>query len=566
MSQRNSKPTWENPPNQPNPLHVQWLLRGKEQWNNRRRARAFRPELGGIRLSHIFRSEGLIDDYENANLSGYNLRDADLAYADLCWVDLRDSNLVRADLRWAGAGFADFPRCLLGDANLENSIMPGAKFNGIQAGGAKMRSAEFNYADFTDACLRSCDLRGASMVACQLRGASLVNANVCGANLFRADMVGCDTSGARIWKAGLFSQYPPPYDLDPSVREQPDLPVDRIESLEDLIRVQRHLRGLTPYDEHSIFAPVEYPIDAEEATVYFRGEACDGWTLSPSAMRMGFQEFESEALTAMQTQRPDDFAGLTAAIDQMALARHFGLPTRILDVTRNPLVALFWAAEPRSLSDGCHFCKSKAWDVGCGTCDSDRADCTGVIHVFVVPNRSICAYDSDRVSIVANFAKLSRADQNRLLSKTMNDTVGDVCPDAEDVGKPISFRYKTIMTRLVHFIGREKPYFADAIDVRDLFRVLVVEPKRDFERLRVQSGAFMMSAFHDRFERDEVMERSAGQEVYWHYTLSVPPEAKETLHKELSWMDVTRQTLYGDVETVAESIRDRFQQRLDQRD
>ena len=196
--------------------------------------------------------------------------------------------------------------------------------------------------------------------------------------------------------------------------------------------------------------------------------------------------------------------------------------------------------------------------MGCGTCDSEESECTGVVHAFVVPREMVRAHDSDKVSIIANFARMSRADQNRLLSKRPADTVGDVSPDADDLGKPISFTYESIMTKLTHFIGREKPYFADAIDVRDLFRVLIVEPKQSFERLRAQSGAFMISAFHDRFERDEVVKNGAGQPVYWHYKLRVPPGCKETLREELGWMDVNRPRLYGDVSTAADGITERL--------
>ena len=63
--------------------------------------------------------------------------------------------------------------------------------------------------------------------------------------------------------------------------------------------------------------------------------------------------------------------------------------------------------------------------MGCGVCDSEESECTGVIHAFAVPKDMVRTHDSDRVSIVANFARLSRADQNQLLTKTKHDTDRD---------------------------------------------------------------------------------------------------------------------------------------------
>ena len=129
----------------------------------------------------------------------------------------------------------------------------------------------------------------------------------------------------------------------------------------------------------------------------------------------------------------------------------------------------------------------------------------GRLHIFVVPPELVKPYTSDVVSVIANFARLSQFDQNLVLGKRgLSDASGN------PVGLVSSApRYSRAMLYLYQYIKQEKPYFEERISPGDFYRVFVVEPQQSSERLRAQSGAFLISAFHKRFERGAILEKES---------------------------------------------------------
>ena len=172
----------------------------------------------------------------------------------------------------------------------------------------------------------------------------------------------------------------------------------------------------------------------------------------------------------------------------------------------------------------------------------------GRIHVFAVPQTLVKSFDSDTVSVIANFAKLDRSYQNLLLGKTGEDSV------SEDPEFPIQSLYDEALRRLYHYIRQEKPQFEKLIDPRHFLQVFVVEPKQSFERIRAQKGAFLISAFHERFEQEQVKARVKNVPIYEHETIVVPARAKAHILRELNLLSLTRENLYPSLDEVADRI------------
>ena len=340
-----------------NQQHIRWLLEGVEAWNRRRQVEGFSADLSDedivarLRNSRLTSSEGTIL-LDNLNLS----------YANLRGCNFSDASLDRADLSHSMIDGSNFSGTGLNSANLKETFLRDSCFCG----------ANLLNADFTDAYLNEVNLARANLPRTDLRQARLVHCKLKGADLSEAELAGVDLTGSRPWQAKLIQLFSGPLWFYSRVSLD-----DEIASINDILRRVGRLKEK--------YAPKE---SLETTLFYFRGESesRDTWTLTPSVMRQtedaGFslRNAEGEMLVDLLSRRADDFVEANSALEQMVMAQHHGLPTRLLDITRNPLVALFHASEKSPTA-------------------------AGRIHVFAVPRFLVKPFSSDTMSVITNFAR-----------------------------------------------------------------------------------------------------------------------------------------------------------------
>lgn len=497
--------------------HLEWLRKGIDFWNDMRQQHRFAPDFSGVSLRAQLAGSSCVERdgdsvfirLDNANLEGGDFRNADLRY-----IHLKEANLRNSRFQGALLQYADFTGAEIGNANFRDADLYSVKLNGTYA----------QNTDFTGASLFSADLRDAYFAYANLTRAYLGYANLSGTNFFSANLTGADISHTRPLVSALYPG------VGVGECQASGFP-EEIMTIGEVVNICRFFENY--YGTNSKKSRF-----MDGHMFYFRGESDISWKLSPSIMRNlekgkePFQEKEGKMLLDLMSQRPQDFASATSALSQWVIAQQHGLRTRLLDITRNPLVALFHACENSSNSE-----------------KSNQAD--GALHVFVVPeNRNIVkSFDSDAISVVANLAKLPLFEQHALMGK-----FSDYGEAAGRVLRGRSNRYPDIMDRLYHHIRQEKPYFKERIDVRDLFRVFVVEPMQSFERIKAQSGAFLVSAFHERFEKENVLASNGNIPVYDYYKLVVPAGSKKDILSELRFLNVTREVLFPGLDETAAAI------------
>jgi hypothetical protein len=255
----------------------------------------------------------------------------------------------------------------------------------------------------------------------------------------------------------------------------------------------------------------------------YRGHGSVEFKLRPSIFRKaGIKENEHILLRELIAAHPEDFHGDTSALEMLVRMQHYSLPTRLLDVTFNPLVALYFA---------CESVKKRRPFLRAGRRSTRTVEMAGDVVILTVPKRRIRYFDSDTVSCLTNLSRLSWTYKNKI------DTRFEIT----------KFNESTPVKRLLHFIRQEKNGFLPEIEPSDLDSILLVKPKQNNKRILAQAGAFFA------FGLDEEIVSGSADRIKVD-NISVSAQSKTSILKELDKLGINEKTMFPEIERAARYI------------
>lgn len=253
----------------------------------------------------------------------------------------------------------------------------------------------------------------------------------------------------------------------------------------------------------------------ESSINFYRGHSNYKYKLEPSLFRkkldgsFHYLENENTIYNELLTQNYSEFDTDSSTFDRLVRMQHFSLPTRLLDISTNPLTALYFA------------------------CKGGKALSGDVISIQV-PRVKMKYFDSDTATCIANLCKLTNKDKESL-------SVGE-----------LDVNHKIAEKKLYHCIKDDKPYFREAIEEGSINEILCIKGKITNSRINAQSGAFLL------FGLDAVLEdkNNFGFDII-HYLIE--PNNKEKILKELDLLNINESTLFPYLENSAKYISNKFQ-------
>ena len=245
---------------------------------------------------------------------------------------------------------------------------------------------------------------------------------------------------------------------------------------------------------------------------FFRGQANASWSISPSLYRQGLFESENVLLTEIKHVCPREIPD--NRFDALVKLQHYGMPTRLLDTTTNPLVALYFACESTT---------EKKYD--------------GAVYIF--PNLPVSWSTDPLVELIMDFV--------------FNYSPKSVCLD--EMLRVTKEKYTTATHRLM------------PEDVKSLLYYLTIPPfavmpTKTNERIEAQDGAFYIFGMSCHSQKTSKNPGTLDR-VYYNFepiniespeklwrtaeTLVIPASKKDTILEQLDTLGVNERKLFPDL-------------------
>lgn len=248
---------------------------------------------------------------------------------------------------------------------------------------------------------------------------------------------------------------------------------------------------------------------------FYRGESSNTWNYRPSIMRDDRSYLrESYFYHEIQVRCPNEFENLSF-LDKLVKMQHYGCSTRLLDITSNPLGALYFACEEK---------------------END-----GRVSIFPIVKGTMSYGDSDKALILSCLPHLRKFEQDQIIAE-LKPLNGQVCTNLSN---------RPYLEKLYLEICSEKPAFECRIKPGDILSPLFIQPNRANPRITNQQGAFLLSGLSSDLNLAEKKIKARIAKTRF----LIKSDDKEKILDELDLLAINKASIYPNMEKVAEYIK-----------
>jgi hypothetical protein len=248
--------------------------------------------------------------------------------------------------------------------------------------------------------------------------------------------------------------------------------------------------------------------------LFFRGQGSTSFAPIPSLLR-GDLSKEKFLFNELIRYCPDEFSGFDNNLDCLVKMQHYGLSTRMLDLTSNILVALYFACS-----------------------DSEQKTNDAELLIFKISDNRIKTPRDEETKIFTSLSQLT-------------------FEDLENVSKGL---IKENLKRLID----TSDYFTNEEITKLLSnQVLYVKPNLSNNRILKQSGSFIIfgiNDFKDHTSNNDLIIETVRKDLfdYAKTRFIIPWDFKNQILDELEFLNISKMTLFPEIENVSEIIKKKY--------
>ena len=261
-------------------------------------------------------------------------------------------------------------------------------------------------------------------------------------------------------------------------------------------------------------------------TLFYRGHSRLDYALVPGIKRNKSWFCQEDIMyQELLVRCAQNFTHCQTHLEYLVEMQHYGLPTRLLDITENPLVALYFA---------CCSNKERMGEVIVLTTGADR----------------VRYAKSDTAAILAALPTLNHAERRKLYKLCTNG-----------LSEKDDHNYQTLAGKLASEVKSRNPAFEPRIRKSDLLGHVFVTPIRSNQRIMKQDGSFILCGLTKKYGESDTLDSLRFIDGDSKRLVLVISD-KEKILRELDTLSINRATLFPEIDDVAEYLKEKYREEI----